>query len=71
MFCEKVKIVIYRDQAIVIGQALLDARYLELITVQQQVFSDSYTLYKPGEVHTQFLALVLGGSVDIDLCMHI
>ena len=33
-----------------IGQALVDANYLECITVVDGIFRDAYTLYKHGEV---------------------
>ncbi|XP_063396622.1 1-phosphatidylinositol 3-phosphate 5-kinase-like isoform X1 [Mytilus trossulus] len=38
-----------RMQAVVIGQALLDAGYLEIIGGQQNIFQDNFTLYKPSE----------------------
>lgn len=40
----------FRMQAVVIGQALLDAGYLEIIGGQQNIFQDNFTLYKPSEV---------------------
>lgn len=40
----------YRMQAVVIGQALLDAGYLEIIGGQANIFQDNFTLYKPSEV---------------------
>lgn len=40
----------HREQAIAIGQALVDAKWLECITSTEQVFHDEYALYRPGEV---------------------
>lgn len=39
-----------RLQAVAIGQALLDAGFLETIAGQPKVFHDDFTLYKPSEV---------------------
>ena len=39
-----------RLQAIAIGQALLDAKWLECVTSQDQIFRDEYALYRAGEV---------------------
>ena len=41
-------------QAVVIGQALLDAGYLEIIGGQANIFQDNFTLYKPSEVRQSF-----------------
>ncbi|XP_036361555.1 1-phosphatidylinositol 3-phosphate 5-kinase isoform X2 [Octopus sinensis] len=38
-----------RVQAVAIGQALIDASYLESVCRQLSFFQDDYTLYKPGE----------------------
>ena len=43
-------IFIFRVQAVAIGQALVDAQWLEGITSADQIFQDEYALYKPGEV---------------------
>ena len=40
----------FREQAKVIGQALVDAHWLECVTCQEQVFRDEYSLYRPGQV---------------------
>ncbi|KAK2165368.1 hypothetical protein LSH36_51g02001 [Paralvinella palmiformis] len=36
-----------REQAVVIGQALLDGGWLECVSANQQLFSDLYSLYRP------------------------
>ncbi|XP_076363235.1 1-phosphatidylinositol 3-phosphate 5-kinase fab1 isoform X2 [Tachypleus tridentatus] len=41
-----------RSQAVSIGQALVDARFLECIVSQDQNFIDGYSLYRPGEAST-------------------
>ncbi|ELU02982.1 hypothetical protein CAPTEDRAFT_176607 [Capitella teleta] len=38
-----------REQAIVLGQALVDARWLECVTSTEPIFRDEYALYKHGE----------------------
>ena len=40
----------FRVQATVIGQALVDAKWLECITSSDQTFRDMYALYRAGEV---------------------
>ena len=40
----------FRVQATVIGQALVDAKWLECITSSDQMFRDMYALYRAGEV---------------------
>ncbi|CAH1788888.1 unnamed protein product, partial [Owenia fusiformis] len=42
-----------RLQAIAIGQALVDARWLECVSNSEQIFKDEFVLYKPGEAANQ------------------
>ncbi|XP_078620497.1 1-phosphatidylinositol 3-phosphate 5-kinase-like isoform X13 [Branchiostoma floridae x Branchiostoma japonicum] len=39
-----------RVQAVVLGQALLDAKWLECVTHTDQIFRDEYSLYRAGEM---------------------
>lgn len=41
-----------RAQAIAIGQALVDGRWLDCVTHHDQVFRDEYALYRPLQVTT-------------------
>ena len=42
-----------RVQACAVGQALLDAQYLECITASSpRIFNDEYAVYRPGQVST-------------------
>jgi len=40
----------HRAQAIAIGQALVDGRWLDCITHHDQLFRDEYALYRPLQV---------------------
>ncbi|XP_033114727.1 1-phosphatidylinositol 3-phosphate 5-kinase-like [Anneissia japonica] len=42
-----------RVQAVAIGQALLDAKWIECATRNEQLFRDEYALYRPGEAARQ------------------
>lgn len=44
--------VFYRVQAIAIGQALVDGRWLDCVTHHDQLFRDEYALYRPLQVTT-------------------
>ena len=48
----------YRDQAIAIGQALLDAKWLESVT-GSEMFRDDYALYREGEVRSMSYVCML------------
>ena len=48
-----------REQAKVIGQALVDAQWLECVTDQEQQFKDEYSLYRPGQVSMTVLFSLL------------
>lgn len=39
-----------RAQAIAIGQALVDGRWLDCVTHHDQIFRDEYALYRPLQV---------------------
>lgn len=41
-----------RVQAIAIGQALVDGRWLDCVTHHDQLFRDEYALYRPLQVTT-------------------
>lgn len=41
----------FRAQAIAIGQALVDGRWLECVSHHDQIFRDEYALYRPLQVH--------------------
>ncbi|XP_072033256.1 1-phosphatidylinositol 3-phosphate 5-kinase-like [Amphiura filiformis] len=59
--------VFHRDQAVAIGQALLDAMWLESVT-GSELFRDEYALYKPGEtasVHDSSLEVSLTAEGEI------
>lgn len=43
-----------RAQAIAIGQALVDGRWLDCVTHHDQLFRDEYALYRPLQVTTQY-----------------
>lgn len=45
----------HRAQAIAIGQALVDGRWLECVTHHDQIFRDEYALYRPLQVLVYFL----------------
>jgi len=40
----------FRVQAIAIGQALVDGRWLECVSHHDQLFRDEYALYRPLQV---------------------
>ena len=40
----------FRVQAVAIGQALVDAKLLECVTDNEDVFRDEYALYKAAQV---------------------
>ena len=50
--CQCLVFFLVRLQAVAIGQALLDAGFLETIAGQPKVFHDDFTLYKPSEVYS-------------------
>lgn len=41
----------HRAQAIAIGQALVDGRWLDCVTHHDQIFRDEYALYRPLQVN--------------------
>lgn len=43
-----------RAQAIAIGQALVDGRWLDCVTHHDQLFRDEYALYRPLQVIAHF-----------------
>lgn len=43
-----------RAQAIAIGQALVDGRWLDCVTHHDQLFRDEYALYRPLQVTAHF-----------------
>lgn len=43
-----------RAQAIAIGQALVDGRWLDCVTHHDQLFRDEYALYRPLQVTTLY-----------------
>lgn len=46
----------FRAQAIAIGQALVDGRWLDCVTHHDQLFRDEYALYRPLQVNTAHAA---------------
>lgn len=45
----------HRAQAIAIGQALVDGRWLDCVTHHDQIFRDEYALYRPLQVSKYIL----------------
>lgn len=47
-------LVCWRAQAIALGQALVDGRWLDCVTHHDQLFRDEYALYRPLQVTVHF-----------------
>jgi len=46
----------FREQAVVLGQALIDGKWILSTTVNDNLFHDDHTLYRPVEV---FIILII------------
>jgi 1-phosphatidylinositol-3-phosphate 5-kinase len=54
-----------REQAVALGQALVDAKWLDCISRVDQVFSGDYALYHPGEAALKEQVLKVVSVTDV------